>query len=60
MQKQYAVFKDGKQVTKAHSTKEAAMVEAFEKKLAYYAYPDFYNQVGGLFLIDGVKLKQIK
>ena len=31
----YAIFKDGKQVTKAHSTKRAAMVEAFEAKIIY-------------------------
>ena len=32
----YAIFKEGKQVTKAHSTKRAAMIEAFEAKIAYH------------------------
>lgn len=55
----YAIFKDDKQVTKAHSTKEAAMVEAFEAKLACYAYPDFPGDKGGLFLDDGCTLKEL-
>ena len=56
----YAIFKDDKQVTKAHSTREAAMVEAFEAKLAYYASPDFPGDKGGFGLYDGYKLKEVE
>lgn len=54
MKRKYAIFKEDKQITKAHSTRDAAMVEAFESKLAYYSYPDFINDRGGLFLINKV------
>jgi len=55
----YAIFKDKKQVTKAHSTKEAIMTEAFENKLAYYRHPDFSNDTGGLFLMNEYEIQEL-
>ena len=55
----YAIFKNEKQVTKAHSTKKAAIVEAFEAKMASYAFPDYIGDKGGLFLNNGYKLQEV-
>lgn len=56
----YAIFKDNKQVTKAHSTKEAAMIEAFEGKHAHYASRDFVGDKGGFFLNKGYEIKEVE
>lgn len=37
MTTRYALFRDGKQVTKSHSTKRAVGIEAIEKHHASYA-----------------------
>lgn len=43
----WALFKGDKQVTKAHSTKNAAIIEAYEKCIITRGIPDFPGQVGG-------------
>lgn len=54
----YALFKDGKQLTKAHSTKEAAAMEAFEAKYAYWEYADFRGK-NRIALEPGCKIRQL-
>jgi hypothetical protein len=38
---QYAPFKDGRQVSKAHSTREAAIAEAYTHRAVVNRAPDF-------------------
>lgn len=42
----YALFKDGKQISKTHSTKEAALVEAFEARAIVKGAWDFHPKDG--------------
>ena len=37
----YALFKDGNQVTKAHSTRHAVIIEAYEKRIVMRTTSDF-------------------
>ena len=56
----WAVFKDGVQASKAHSTKEAALIEGFEAKLIYQYYPDFLGDTGGTGMVNGYEVKEVK
>lgn len=40
----YALFKDGEQVSKAHSTRDAVIGEALAKKAIVYGSPDFIGK----------------
>ena len=48
----YALFKNNKQISKAHTTKRAALIEAYELNVVIR---------GGKFLglIDGYKVKEV-
>lgn len=54
----YALFKDGKQVSKAHSTREAATIEAYERGLVVDWGADFPGDKPGRALADGYEIKQ--
>lgn len=49
----YALFKNGKQISKAHSTKCAAWIEAFERGAVYCMR-------GLLCAFDGYQVKEVK
>jgi hypothetical protein len=48
----YALFKDGVQVSKAHSTRYAVEIEAFEAKLAVKT--ESYKMIA-----DGVEIREV-
>lgn len=54
----YAVFKDGKQYSKAHSTKEAAKIEAYEMGVVVDWGADFIGDKPGRGLIDRFEIKE--
>ncbi len=54
----YALFKDGKQISKAHSTWLPALIEAFERKCVIVCHADFYGGDETL-LPDGIEIKQL-
>lgn len=60
----YALFKDGIQISKPHSAKEAALVEAFERKLVVIGYNDFLGEKGPYqhapTLCNGVEIKEVE
>jgi len=51
--KYYALFKDGKQISKAHSSPDAVAVEAFERKLVVCSYRNISLDEG--YTIEKVK-----
>jgi len=53
----YALFKDGKQITKAHSTERAVRIEAYERKLVVSSSGDF-SIYSHDYLADGLEIKQ--
>jgi len=55
----YALFHDGIQISKSHSTKEAAMVEAYEHGAVVDYGADFIGDKSGRCLIDGFKIREI-
>lgn len=58
----FALFKDGEQVSKAHSTKFAAVIEAIEKGLATrsdHDFPDTAPSVHTVALAEGVEIREI-
>ena len=52
----FAVFdKNGKQVTKAHSTTRAAIMEAFDSKIGYFLPRDWV-----VYLFEGFEIKELQ
>jgi hypothetical protein len=56
----YALFKDDKQISKAHSTQEAAAVEAYERKLVIDWGTDFPGDKPGRTLLEGYEIKNLE
>ena len=54
----YALFHDGKQISKAHSTRFAAIVEACEAGAAVYSTPDFPGGWSGVVFADGYEVRE--
>lgn len=50
--KHWALYKDGKRISRYHSTEDAAMVEAFEKKLVV-------QDKFGKYLANGYEVKNV-
>ncbi len=40
----YALFKDGKQISKVHKNIQSAWIEAFEQKVVLIFYGDFHYE----------------
>lgn len=55
----YALYKDGKQVSKMHANKEAVMVEAFERKAVWQSHADFPGDKEGLELMEGYEIREL-
>lgn len=55
----YALFKDGKQISKAHSTKDAAAIEAYERGLVWDCNADFPGDKPGKELAAGYEINPI-
>ena len=55
----FALFKDGKQASKAHSTKDAVAVEAYEMGLVVDWGADFPGDKPGRGMIDNYKIKKV-
>lgn len=56
---QYALFKDGIQVSKAHVSKEAVDIEAFEAGAIMRYSADFIGDKSGQLLCSGYEIKEI-
>lgn len=56
---QYALFTGKKQISKAHSTKEAVEIEAFEQKLVIDYSADFIGDQSGRHLADGYSIREL-
>lgn len=55
----YALFKDGKQVSKAHASREVVFVEAFEMGVVIDWGADFRGDRPGRGLADGYVIKPL-
>lgn len=55
----YALFKDGKQYSKAHPTKEAATIEAYEKGVVIDYGADFVGDKSGRCLAGGFEIRTL-
>lgn len=56
----FALFKDGIQISKAHSTRGVAMVEAFQRKAVVSWSQDFWSDPApGLAMADGYEVKEV-
>jgi len=56
----YAVFKDGKQASKSHSTREAVWVEAYEMGAVVEGSTDFGPLNYWRHLADGYTIEEVK
>lgn len=54
----YALFKGRKQVSKAHSTRQACVTEAFERGGVYHRAQDFGGE-GGEGLAPGYSIRKV-
>ena len=57
----FALFKDGKQISKAHTKGIAAVTEAFERKAVVRCSSDFDGQTfaADLSLADGYEIREV-
>lgn len=55
----YALFQNEAQITKAHSTKEAVIIEAYELKLVIDFSADFIGDKSGRSLPEGCEIREI-
>lgn len=55
----FALFKDGEQTSKAHSSREAVAVEAYEAGAVINWGADFSSDMPGLGLADGYEIKEV-
>lgn len=56
----YALFQNGKQISKAHSTRLAARVEAYEIGAVVTNHADFPGDVQSTVLADGYEIKEVQ
>lgn len=56
----YALFLNGEQISKAHSTHAAAMVEVFEAGAAVRSAADFPGDWSGTVMADGYEVKPVE
>lgn len=55
----YALFEGNKQISKAHASERAAVVEAFERKLVVDGAADFPGDKSGRFLIPPYEIREV-
>ena len=55
----YALFKDSKQISKAHSTREAAIVEAREIGKVQRVVHDFCGNTHRITLVEGYEIREV-
>lgn len=61
----YALFKDGKQISKAHTTESVVWIEAYEKGAVISSSPDFvpddafFPARGAKSLADGYEIRPL-
>jgi hypothetical protein len=59
----FALFRDGKQISKAHSTRAAATIEAFERGAIVISHADFWAKevlfAESLDLSDGYEIREV-
>lgn len=56
----FALFDGDKQISKAHSTKEAAVIEAYERKLVVDFSADFPGDKSGRCLPEGFVIRELE
>ena len=57
---EWALFKDGEQISKPHSTRNAAIIEAYEKKVVVTYSADWVGDTSGTELIGGFTVEEIR
>lgn len=55
----FALFKDGKQVSKAHSTRHAVIIEAYEKNIVARTTADFGTDDSYAWLPDEYEIREV-
>ena len=54
----YALFKDDKQISKAHTTQAAVIIEAYERKFVTSCSSDFMGEDADV-LDDGIEIREV-
>lgn len=57
-EKLFALFKNDKRISKAHSTREAAFIEAFERGVVIDYSADFIGDKSGRTLMEGYEVRE--
>jgi len=59
----YALFKDGEQISKSHSTRDVCVIEAYERGLVVVGFKDFVSDPGPYrqlpVLANNVEIKEV-
>lgn len=55
----FALFKDGIQISKSHSDRGVAMIEAFERKAVVSWSADFWSDKSDAALVDGYEVREV-
>lgn len=56
----YALFKDGRRVSKIHTVRSVAVMEAFDRRVVVLSSQDFFDDpVTGYGLTDGYEIKEV-
>ena len=54
----YALFKDGKQISKPHSTQAVVIIEAYERSAIVINHADMPGDKASIGLADGYEIKR--
>jgi hypothetical protein len=55
----FALFHNGKQVSKTHENRQAVVIEAYEQKAVVDCGADFTNDTEGRYLAEGYEIKRL-
>jgi len=56
----YALFKDGKQISKKHASRQVALIEAYERGAIVHYSADFIGDASGTEMIGGYEIREVQ
>lgn len=55
----YALFKDGKQISKPHATRAVVVIEAYERSAIIVGHADYPGDKTDICLADGYEIRRV-